>query len=133
MVGFGTFGVGGEASEALEGGVGTSELEFEFERAFLERGHRSETVEASLEISEGRDRLGDECVGLKPELRFGFREVAQRVLKIVLGAEGIAATCARSGAKDAGGGVSGMGNKVRCECVDGRERLIAREKILRPG
>jgi hypothetical protein len=79
----------------LEGGLDTIELEFEFEGAFLERGHGAETGEASLEISEGRGRICDEGIGLEPEFGLGFWEVAQRELKIALGADGVAATRAR--------------------------------------
>jgi len=64
VVGFGPFGFGGEASEALEGGFDTSKLEFEFERAFLERGYGSEAGQPSLEISEGCGWFGDEGIGL---------------------------------------------------------------------
>ncbi len=133
VISFGSFGLGGEAREALEGGLDTIELEFEFEGAFLERGHGAETGEASLEISEGRGRICDEGIGLEPEFGLGFWEVAQRELKIALGADGVAATRARAGAEDAGGGVRGMGNEMRGERVDGREGFIAREKILRSG
>jgi hypothetical protein len=50
VVGFGSFGVGSEASEALEGGFDTTELEFKLEGAFLKRGYGSEAGKASLEI-----------------------------------------------------------------------------------
>jgi hypothetical protein len=39
-------------------------LEFEFERAFLERGYGSEAGQSSLEISEGCGWFGDEGIGL---------------------------------------------------------------------
>ena len=132
MEGFRAFGVGGETREAFQGSFGTTELEFEFEGALLERGDWAKTVETCLEIGEGRRGLCDQVIGLKPEFRFWFCEMAPCDLKIVLSTHKIAAPGTRAGTKNAGGGVIGSGNEVGGERIDGREGLIAREQICCP-